>query len=297
MTTAKAIRKFLTYCELTKNLSTYTLRNYTHYLGRFLAFLEDNPEIEQVTMQTIEDYRLYLNRQGRELSVKTKNYHLIALRALFKYMERSEGVALIPTERIELGKQPDNIPVVLGREELDRLFGAVDFSSIRGKRDFAILKTLYSTGLRVSELTSLSVDSIDFTQKEFSVQGKGGKNRLVFISDEAASAIQLYLSERQDQFPSLFLNNLTDKEEDPEKHRISSVSVQAIVRRHARKAGIIKKVTPHTLRHSYATEMLNRGADLRFIQEMLGHSSITTTQIYTHVTDKRKREEYARYHQ
>ncbi len=185
----------------------------------------------------------------------------------------------------------------LTREELDRLFKAVDHTKKSGQRDIAILETLYSTGLRVSELASLNRNQVDLKRREFMVRGKGSKPRLVFLSEKASGIIKSYLKTRNDNFQPLFINSqkTTDIANDEAK-RLTTVSIENIVRKYALKAGIIKKVTPHTLRHSYATELLLNGADIRSVQELLGHSSITTTQIYTHVTDKKLREIHEKYH-
>lgn len=333
MTLQQHIQKFLEYTEVAQNKSKKTLENYNHYLKRFLQFLAKtqgtkssgtagntndnksaNIDPQDITLQTIQNYRLYLNRYTDEhsqatLGIKTQNYHIIALRAFLKYLTKNDIKTLAP-EKIELGKIPKRTVEVLSREELQRIFEAVDQlatgSSSTAKptgsaaRDLAILETLYSTGLRVSELASLNRDQVDLKRREFMVRGKGKKPRIVFLSTKAAETIETYIKSRSDNFKPLFLNQTRAGAKiaitDEEKRRLTTVSIENIVRKYALKAGIIKKVTPHTLRHSYATELLINGADIRSVQEMLGHSSITTTQIYTHITDKKLREIHEKYH-
>lgn len=293
------IKQFLEYCEITQNKSKKTLENYRHYLKRFQGFLSGDIEPGHLQLQQIHNYRIYLNRfldeKKQPLGIKTQNYHIIALRAFLKYLVKQDVKTLAP-EKIELSKIPKRTVEVLSREELDRLFKAVDQTRKTAGRDRAILETLYSTGLRVSELASLNRGQVDLKRREFMVRGKGGKPRIVFLSKRATEFIENYLKERQDQFKPLFINNLKADILEDEKRRLTTVSVENLVRKYALKAGIIKKVTPHTLRHSYATELLINGADIRSVQEMLGHSSITTTQIYTHVTDKKLREIHEKYH-
>lgn len=293
------INQFLEHMEITQNKSTKTLENYRHYLKRFKDFLSEDIEPKHLQLQKIHNYRLYLNRfldeKKQPLGIKTQNYHIIALRAFLKYLVKQDVKTLAP-EKIELSKIPKRTVEVLSREELDRLFKAVDQTKKTAGRDRAILETLYSTGLRVSELASLNCDQVDLKRREFMVRGKGRKPRIVFLSTRAAEFIENYLKERKDQFKPLFINNLKANILEDEKRRLTTVSVENLVRKYALKAGIIKKVTPHTLRHSYATELLINGADIRSVQEMLGHSSITTTQIYTHVTDKKLREIHEKYH-
>lgn len=298
------IREYLEYCEVAQNKSSKTIENYKHYLKRFEEFLAEPMNPKDLTLKKVQNYRLYLNRMaddhGKTLTTKTQNYHLIALRAFLKYLTKNDVVTLAP-EKIELSKIPERTVEFLTREELDRLFKAVDHTKKVGQRDTAILETLYSTGLRVSELCSLNREQVDLKRREFMVRGKGQKPRIVFLSKKAAGTIEDYIKTRQDHFRPLFINSgkgLKDKEDilDEEKRRLTRVSIENIVRKYALKAGIIKKVTPHTLRHSYATELLANGADIRSVQEMLGHSSITTTQIYTHVTNKALREVHEKFH-
>lgn len=299
MTISKYIKDFLQYVEVVQNKSKKTLENYHHYLKRFEDFLGEDMDPKDLVLQKIQNYRVYLNRfiddKGKTLGIKTQNYHIIAIRAFLKYLIKNDIKTLAP-EKIELSKIPERTVEVLSRDELTRLFEAVDKTKKNGYRDTAILETLYSTGLRVSELASLNRDQVDLKRREFMVRGKGKKPRIVFLSKKASEVIETYLKTRDDNFKSLFVNNQKADILDEKKRRLSTVSIEKIVRKYALKAGIIKKVTPHTLRHSYATELLINGADIRSVQEMLGHSSITTTQIYTHVTNKKLREIHDKYH-
>ncbi len=293
------IDEFLQHCEVGQNKSVKTIENYKHYLKRFLEFSGKDIPPSEITLKTIREYRLYLNRytdkKRRSLGVKTQNYHIIALRAFLKYLIKNDVKTLAP-EKIELAKTPKRTVEVLSREEIDRIFREVKKTAKNGSRDTAILETLYSTGLRVSELEGLNRDRVDLKRREFRVIGKGSKPRIVFLSEKAAKAIDEYLKDRKDNLNPLFINNIKKEILDDEKRRLTTVSIENLVRKYALKAGIIKKVTPHTLRHSYATELLINGADIRSVQELLGHSSITTTQIYTHVTDKKLKEIHDKYH-
>lgn len=300
------IGDFLEYCEVTGNKSPKTVENYNHYLQRFLEFLGEDLSPGAITLQKVHNYRLFLNRyhdeKGNTLGIKTQNYHIIALRAFLKFLIKNDVPTLSP-EKIELGKIPERTVEFLSREELERIFAAVDHTKKSAPRDTAILETLYSTGLRVSELKNLNREQVDLKRREFMVRGKGRKPRIVFLSQKAADKITSYLKTRDDNFKPLFINGgkgrKSQNSEDvlnDEKRRLSTVSIENIVRKYALKAGIIKKVTPHTLRHSYATELLINGADIRSVQELLGHSSITTTQIYTHLTNKKLREIHEKYH-
>jgi site-specific recombinase XerD len=303
MKLSEAIIRFLEHCEVTRNQSKKTLENYGHYLGRFKQWAGDI-DVSQIDLERVRNYRLHLNRlsdkRGNQLlSVKSQNYHMIALRAFLKYCRKNDIETLAP-EKIDLSKIPERSVEYLNREELERLFSAVDERKIQGVRDKALLEMLYSTGLRVSELVSLNCNQVDLARREFMVRGKGKKNRVVFLSESACRSLEEYLKTRDDNFDPLFLNySRPSRKEDislGEKRRLSTVMVQNLVRKYARKSGIIKKVTPHVLRHSFATELLINGADIRSVQEMLGHASITTTQIYTHLTNKRLKEVHQKYH-
>jgi site-specific recombinase XerD len=305
MLLSSAIRQFLEHCEIEKNQSQRTLTSYRHYLERFLEFTKDI-ELGAINLDLIKRFRLHLNRlepkPGEPLSVKTQAYHLIALRAFLKFCAKRDYTTLAP-EKIELPKIPDRTVEFLSREELERLFNECDPSSITGLRNRAIMEMLYSTGLRISELTSLNRSQVDLERGEFQVRGKGRKMRIVFLSDRAKEWIKDYLEERDDNFDPLFVNHgrTRNKKKDDldlkgEHRRFTDYSIQEMVRTTALKAGIIKHVTPHTLRHSFATELLLNGADIRSVQEMLGHSSITTTQIYTHITNQKLKEVHNKFH-
>ncbi len=303
-----AIIKFLEYGEIVKNQSNKTLENYQHYMQRFLAFAGAEMKVKDIDLELIDKFRLYLNRLKDDkgellLTMKTQTYHLIALRAFLKYLVKLDYTSLAP-EKIELAKIPARTVDFLERDELESLFNAINTQTITGLRDFAILRCLYSTGLRISELISLDRDSINLDSREFRVKGKGSKYRIVFLSEDAVQAVDRYWRARKDEFKPAFINHGRSKSQNKgvilqsidEKKRLSATMVQYLIRNYAVKAGIVKKVTPHKLRHSFATELLKNGADIRSVQEMLGHSSITTTQIYTHLTNQRLKEIHQKYH-
>lgn len=300
MKVSEAIDKFLVYCEIEKQQSDKTLENYMHYLHRFLDFFGDK-EIESLNLSDVQDYRVYLNRYKNEndvpLGKKTQNYHVIALRAMLKFLIKRDRDVLAP-EKIDLGKMPERSVEFLTNSEVSRLRDSVDTSTKIGLRNRAILETLYSTGLRISELVSLDVSDIDLDRREFMIRGKGGKVRPVFLSPLACQAIREYLATRHDNFEPLFISFGRVREGDlskGEKYRLTAYTIQEAIRKQGRLAGLNKKVTPHTLRHSFATTLLNNGADIRSVQEMLGHASIQTTQIYTHVTNKQLREVHSKF--
>ncbi|MBN1258989.1 tyrosine-type recombinase/integrase [Candidatus Peregrinibacteria bacterium] len=301
MKLSEATRHFLEYCEIEKNQSQKTLVNYAHYLERFMKFAGD-ADIGAIDLEMIKKYRLHLNRLAPALAIKTQNYHVIALRAFLKYCVKRDWKTLEP-EKIELSKIPQRAVEYLTREELEMLFRAVDTSKITGLRNRAILELLYSTGLRVSELAGLNRDQVNLERGEFQVRGKGQKTRIVFLSGRAKTWIQEYLAARNDTLGPLFLNHRRPRagkadelDIKGERRRLTAYSIQEMVRTAAYMAGIVKKVTPHTLRHSFATELLINGADIRSVQEMLGHASITTTQIYTHITNRKLKEVHSKYH-
>lgn len=304
MKISKLIIDFLEYLEVEKNASQKTIENYDHYLKRYLDFSGDiNPN--KIDLNNVKKYRLFLNRykdkNGRELGKKTQSYHIIALRAFLKYLAKND-IKTVAAEKIELPKTEGRIVTFLEEDEVERLLqSAGDKDNLIDLRNRAILETLYSTGLRVSELVGLDRDDINLKRGEFSVKGKGGKTRLVFLSEEAIDWINKYLAKREDPDPALFIRADRRKNKDIEKTsdhslRLTARSVERIIDQCSRKAGISKKVTPHTLRHSLATEMLRNGADIRSVQAILGHSSITTTQIYTHVTDTQLRDVHRAFH-
>jgi site-specific recombinase XerD len=298
-------REFLEYLEIEKGRSILTVRNYDHYLTRFLEYAKiDDPK--EVTETQVREYRLWLNRQpgtkvGRNMETlkpKTRNYYLIALRAFLKYL-RKRGVESLNPERIELAKVPERSLDLISSAELTRLIEAPDPHTLSGLRDRAILELLFSTGLRVSELCSLSQEDVDLTRDEFSIRGKGDKVRVVFLSDTARDAIKAYLKERKDFDDAMFIQYGKNAKHSDEKNidlRLTPRSVQRIIKRYATIAGITRKMTPHKLRHCFATDLLSNGADLRSVQALLGHANIATTQIYTHVTDAHLREIHKRFH-
>lgn len=305
MTLTELKREFLEYLEIEKGRSILTVRNYDHYLTRFLDYVKHN-DPKKLTENEVREYRLWLNRQpgtkvGRNVDTlkrKTQNYYLIALRAFLKYM-RKKGIESLNPERIELAKVPERSLDLISPTELNRLMDSPDTNTLRGLRDKAILELLFSTGLRVSELCALSQEDVDLTRDEFSVRGKGDKVRVVFLSDTARNAIKAYLKERKDFDDAMFIQygKIMSKEEVKNKElRLTSRSVQRIIKRYATIAGITRKVTPHVIRHSFATDLLSNGADLRSVQALLGHANIATTQIYTHVTDKHLRDIHKKFH-
>jgi len=309
MLVTDAIDKFLVYLEIEKQKSKKTLENYQHYLNRFCVFLENEgvTKIEKIGLEDVQKFRLFLNRfetkNKQNLSPKTQNYHIIAIRALLKYLAKLD-VKCLSAEKIELGKSSIRSVEFLTPDEVNRLLETVPAKDKIGLRNRAILETLYSTGLRISELRSLNVQDVDLVRKEFMVRGKGDKPRPVFLTDRAVEYLKNYLNARDDNYIPLFISfgrttqkvpaDITEKKFG-EKFRLSAYNIQDMVRKTAILAGLNKKVTPHTLRHSFATTLLNNGADLRSVQEMLGHSSITTTQVYTHVTNKQLRDVHSRF--
>lgn len=301
MLVSKLKTDFLEYLEIEQNRSQKTIQNYDHYLTRLLDFAGDDLQLKQVDGELLRKWRLWLNRLGTntsdELQKNTQNYHLIALRSFLKYCSK-RGIDGLVADKVELAKTVRKQVTFLTPEELQRLFDAPDTSSLGGLRDRAILELLFSSGLRVSELVGLDKDHINLKRKEFTVRGKGQKDRPIFISDEAASWIEKYLEKRTDNSKPLFLRYSGNKQVrlDGNFYRLTARSVQRLVTRYALLSGITKHVSPHTLRHSFATDLLMNGADLRSVQAMLGHSNIATTQIYTHVTDPHLKEIHNKYH-
>lgn len=321
----KSIMDFLEYCEIGKNQSRNTIAAYYRYLGKFEKFADGYgiKRPEEINLEAINKYRLFLNRleneSGKPLKLITQNYHLIALRAFLKYLTKQDVKTLAP-EKIELPKNPQRQVEFLENGELKRLFEATrqEKDEVARLRDYAILQTLFSTGLRVSEVTSLKRDMINLERREFTVRGKGSKLRLVFLSDGAAEAIKKYLAKRKDNNKALFIAHSkvglsVEKQIESQGYESPSPnpspqgrgrtaagltprSIQRIIKKYCLLAGIVKKVTPHTLRHSFATDLLQNGADIRSVQTLLGHSSITTTQIYTHITNQGLRDVHRKYH-
>lgn len=304
MSLKKLIIDFLEYCEVEKGHSALTIRNYDHYLSRFLEFAGDiNPK--NINLELVRRYRLYLNRlvdqNGKNLKKITQAYHLIALRAFLKYLAKRD-IETLAAEKIELPDVESRNLIFLEIEEIERLLESPkqEKNKILRLRDKAILETLFSTGLRVSELVSLDRDKVNLKRGEFSVKGKGGKIRIVFLSNEAQKALENYLNLRTDNFKPLFIRhkniNKVNNDLSGENLRLTPRTIQRLIKKYTTLAGIVKKVTPHTIRHSFATDLLISGADIRSVQTMLGHSSITTTQVYTHITNQQLREVHKAFH-
>lgn len=293
----KDIREFLEYIELERGHSQLTIRNYNAYLSKFAAFAEEKgiTDASKIDMEIIKKWRLDLHR--RELSNKTLNYYMISIRSFLKFLAKNDKISLAP-EKIELADTPEREISFLEKDEVDRIMKSYNGSDLMDLRNHAMLEVLFSTGVRVSELAGLNIDQINLDRCEFSVLGKGGKIRVVFLSEEARDALAKYLEKRHDKDNAVFIRVVTVRKEDQEKEtqRITSRQIERIVKEAAKRAGVVKEVTPHTLRHSFATDILRNGADLRSVQHMLGHSSVTTTQVYTHVTDKHLREVHERFH-
>lgn len=297
---AKAKTEFLEYLEIEQNRSQKTIANYDHYLTRLHDFAGDI-KVSDIDAELIRKWRLWLNRLGTntsdELGKSTQNYHLIALRSFLKFCAKRDFPAM-PADKIELARTKRKQVTFLNEQELARIFKEPDVTTLAGSRDRAILELLFSSGLRVSELVGLDKDHVNLKRREFMVRGKGQKDRPIFISQEAASWIQQYLSKRDDNTRPLFVRYSGRKAIDQSGnfHRLTARSIQRLVARYALMAGITKHVSPHTLRHSFATDLLMNGADLRSVQAMLGHSNIATTQIYTHVTDPHLRAVHEKFH-
>jgi len=298
----KQIREFLEYIELERGHSQLTIRNYDSYLSKFAEFAESQGivSVKKIDLELIKKWRLVLHRRG--LANKTMNYYMIAIRSFLKYLSKTDVESLAP-EKIELSDTPERAIAFLEPQELERIRNVYGEKNILELRNRAILEILFSTGVRVSELTGLNRDQVNLGHEEFSVDGKGGKRRVVFLSDEAKEWVEKYLKARHDKDKALFIKDSKPNGEDLGSNelsesggRLTSRQVERIVAEAARRAGIVKQVTPHVLRHSFATDILRAGADLRSVQSLLGHSSITTTQVYTHVTDKHLHEIHKRFH-
>ncbi len=305
----KYYQQFLEYLEIERNRSRLTLRNYDHYLKRFVDYCAKQgvTDPKDVDLEVVRSFRLYLNRltdNNKALKIITQNYHLIALRSFLKYLAKQD-VKSLAAEKIELPKTPARTVEFLDIDDVERLIKSTDEEKhkLSRLRDRAILEMLFSTGLRISELVSIKRDNLNLKRGEFAVRGKGDKMRLVFLSHKAIEALNQYLKERTDNSKALFVRH--DAKESVEKQMesmsekvsgLTARSIQRILKKYAKLAGIMKKITPHTLRHSFATDLLTNGADLRSVQELLGHSSISTTQIYTHLTNKRLRDVYENFH-
>ena len=314
METQKPIKKyiipFLDYCEVEKGLSNNTQKNYGQYLRLFVRWLDSTNRgsllPRRLSLQDVWEYRLYLARvyktpRGTALSKKSQNYYLIAMRALLDFLS-DRDITTIPSSKIKLAKESASGQVsFLELSDMEKMFAVPDIKTFVGIRDRAMLEVFFSTGMRISELTALDKEHISFLLTgsadrtiELSIIGKGKRVRTVYISPRAAGWLKKYLHARKDDFSSpLFINA---RSKNPEARRLSPRAIQMMISQCAKRAGIAKKVTPHTLRHTYATDLLSRGADLRSVQEFLGHKNVATTQVYTHVTNKRLKDIHEKYH-
>lgn len=298
---SELIIDFIEYLEVERGRSPRTSESYRRYLERFIEFAGDI-EVDTITSELVRKYRLWLNRvestKGGELAMITQAYHLIALRGFLNYLSKRDIESLAPN-KIDLPKVHRKQVTFLHFEEVERMLEAIpDDETPQHLRDKAILELLFSSGLRVSELCNIDRDHVNLKRREFMVRGKGQKDRPVFVSNAAARAIEAYLAVRTDTLPALFLNysrnNVASTSGD--YRRLLPRSIQRTVTKYAKLAGITKHVSPHTMRHSFATDLLMNGADIRSVQSMLGHSNISTTQVYTHVTDAHLKEVYERFH-
>ena len=300
MNLSELVTDFLEHLEIEQNRSQKTIANYDHYLRRLVDF-SDDCDVAKLDNEMVRQWRLHLNRlkdeHGENLSKTTQNYHLIALRSLLKYLAKRD-IKAMDSAKIELAKVARPQVTFLDTGEVERILGAIDTSTIAGLRDRAVIELLFSGGLRVSELADLDTDHINLDRREFMVRGKGQKDRPVFISDQAADWIGRYLASRKDNYKPLFIHYSGSQNglDDGMYTRLTVRSVQRLVKRYAKAAGITKDVTPHTLRHSFATDLLTNGADLRSVQGLLGHANISTTQIYTHITDPQLKSVHERFH-
>ncbi|MBP7807241.1 tyrosine-type recombinase/integrase [Candidatus Saccharibacteria bacterium] len=298
----KAKTDFLEYLEIEQNRSQKTIANYDHYLTRLSDYAGDI-KVADIDPELVRKWRLWLNRLGTnvsdELQKSTQNYHLIALRSFLKYCAKRDIPTLAP-DKIELARTKRKQVTFLNAEEVLTLFKQPDVATLSGLRDRAILELLFSSGLRVSELVGLNRDHINLKRREFMVRGKGQKDRPIFISSEAAAWVEQYIAKREDTLPALFIRHgrggAKAVNTSGNYNRLTARSIQRMVARYALLAGITKHVSPHTLRHSFATDLLMNGADLRSVQALLGHSNIATTQIYTHVTDPHLKSVHEKFH-
>ncbi len=304
----KFLDQFITYLEIEKGKSRKTVENYARYINRFLQWAKISHPHE-ITEELVRKYRLYLNRfqdtSGKELKKITQNYYIIILRSFLKYLAKI-NVSTLQAEKVEIAKIIRKEIEFLEPAEMERVIAAAEESDVKSLRDKAVLELLFSSGLRVSELAGLNKEKVDLARQEFTVRGKGDKIRIVFVSDSAKKALEKYMKTRTDIEPALFIRDEKtagrfQSEKDKENRlrkdlRLTPRTIQRIVKYYATKAGITKDVHPHTLRHSFATDLLVNGADIRSVQEMLGHSSITTTQIYTHITNQQLKEVHKAFH-
>ncbi|MCL5113651.1 MAG: tyrosine-type recombinase/integrase [Patescibacteria group bacterium] len=300
----KLIDEFLEYLEVERNCSKLTIRDYRHYLDVFQKWFSStlpDKSIENLDLSIVRKYRVFLSNRaddkGMTLKRVTQNYYVIALRSFLRYLIKNDHKTLEPS-RIDLPKTESRSLKFLDKDQVNRLVISIDTSKEEGLRDRAILELLFSTGLRVSELVSLNRDKINLERREFGVIGKGGRARVVFVSDRAAQFLAKYLETREDSFSPLFIrySGKEISENRGEKMRLTARSIERIVKKYVRAARLPVDATVHTLRHSFATDLLSNGADLRSVQEMLGHKNISTTQIYTHITNKQLRDVHEAFH-
>ena len=309
MDISELVADFLESLEIEKGRSTKTVENYGLYLARFIDLITEDFEGQEIikpsdiTPEVLRRFRLKLNRfsdnQNKErLSALTQSYHLIALRGFFKYLAK-RGIKSLDPSLIDLPRAAKKQVTFLHFDEIERLLAEIPLDTESGLRDRAIIELLFSGGLRVSELCGLNRDSINLERREFMVRGKGKKDRPIFIDKSTAECIEEYLNMRTDTLPALFLNNSANQQipsTSGDFRRLTPRSIERIVQKYTRLAGITKHVTPHTMRHSFATDLLMNGADIRSVQSLLGHANISTTQIYTHITDPHLKEVHEKFH-
>lgn len=305
------ITGFLEYLEVEKGSASKTQENYARYLNKFVKWLKqthrDDIKPHELTSEHIWDYRIFLSRSPinsknqKPLKKKTQNYYLIAIRNLLNYFT-DKDIQSLPAEKIKLAKDKTaQVPKFLNLDQVEKLLNSPNTSHNIGLRDKAILEVLFSTGLRVAELTALNKDQIkiknDTKDIELGITGKGGRARTVYFSDRTVNHLRDYLKTRNDDDKALFINYRPGKSElSPALNRLTPRSIERILEKYSKVAELSIMATPHTMRHSYATDLLNQGADLRTVQELLGHQNVATTQIYTHVTNKRLREMHRKFH-
>jgi len=299
---AQAISRYLSYLQSEENKSALTISNYRQSMNLLLT-LSPITSVEGFSKESVREYKQKLHefrtRQGKELSIRTKNHHLTVLRAFLRYLVQEEELDIHPPDRVKRFKEEQRKVKVLYAEELERLLAAPDTTKKEGKRDKAILELFFSTGLRLAELRSLNRKDLNFDTREISVRGKRKKLRVVFLSDKAVESLKEYLDVRLDHLQPLFIRNhqkAVNELPPGESYRLSRISIYNAVKKYALQAGIVTDPSPHTLRHSFATDLLRSGADLRSVQELLGHKDLSTTQIYTHVTNPQLREVHKKFH-
>ncbi len=310
ITLDKLLIDYLEHCEIEKNLTASTIKMYHFYLNDFIAWSREYSNKEKILptdldIELVRKYRLDLNRRisfktNEEFKRSTQKTFLVAIRAFLKYLIVEKNMDVLSPDKITLGKPDPRVPKVLAEDQLERLFNVQNLNKKSGIRDRAILETLFSTGLRVSELVNLNIEDINLDTGEFAVIGKGRKVRTVYLSNSAKDWLRRYLNTRRDPFIPLFLRysgkKMAENDADGESLRLTVRSVQRLVKKYITRAGIAIDATPHTLRHTFATGLLRQGADLRSVQELLGHSNVSTTQIYTHVTNKELKDTHKKFH-